>query len=507
MDVVTAVIKAIPVALATAVVAVRGLAIALAYKLALPAQLYVDFRHLHTKHGHPLGRRNIARPDVGAPGVAVGAVMTALGPGVGQAGKHPLAVVVALDLRATNGQAVQVAVVGQGQQVAAVIADAAAILGLRLTGDGAKLEDLVADAMTEQRCAHLQVVALADQVRQTDHRPAAHAAHLFCIQIPAAAAERGAALHFVLLIQHRRTPGFGVIDKQAQVRVDPPEHRQARRPAGVGHRTIIVIHIRVVVAHRQVALAAVGHMVVAQRRGNGDIAEGDRILQEQAAGFLLTGRHELRLIPAEVVVRVAVKGRQVHQHVTGVQPPLDTGGQLVGQRAAVEQAGVAHLKHLVAVLGVDVLAAGRGAVAGVIITGVGLVGVRQRVADLQINQRVVLRLVVILTGPGGIDQLAVGQQPMHGRLQAAVAINRPLAGHQKGHGAEGGAQVQLAAAVGQAKAVFGARVEVALEQHRILILRGVGVALGVQITLALVDVSGQFDVVAVAVVEIQQAVE
>ena len=152
--------------------------------------------------------------------------MTALGPGVGQAGKHPLAVVVALDLCAANGQAVQVAVVGQGQQDATVIADAAAILGLRLAGDGAKFEDLVADAVTEQRCTHLQVVALANQVRQADHRPAAHTTHLFGIQITAAAAERGAALHFVLLIQHRRTPGFGVIDEQAQGRVDPPEHRQ-----------------------------------------------------------------------------------------------------------------------------------------------------------------------------------------------------------------------------------------------------------------------------------------
>ena len=179
----------------------------------------------------------------------------------------------------------------------------------------------------------------------------------------------------------------------------------------------------------------------------------------------------------------------------------------MGQRAAVEQAGVAYLKHLVAVLGVDVLAAGGRAVAGVIITGVGLVGVRQRVADLQVHQRVVQRLVVVLAGPGGVDQLAVGQQPVHGRLQAAVAINRPLARHQKGYGAKGAAQVQLAAAVGQAKAVFGARVEVALEQHRILILRGVGVALGVQVAFALIDVSGQFDVIAVAVIEVQQAVE
>ena len=249
-------------------------------------------------------------------------------PRVGQAAEQPLAVVEALDLEALDGQARQVAVVAQRQHVAAATADTAVVDRLLAAADaGCGISR--PDAVLEQRGADLQAVAGDQQVRQVDHAAATDRMDALGVQVAAAATDGRTVLHFVLLVDHRRSPGLGVVGEERQVRRRGPEHRQPRRPAGVGLGAIVMAEFGIVVDRRQVGPAVVAHAVEAHRWGDGQAAVGDRVLDVEALRVLLAGRHECRLQPAVVVARGLVDlARHVHEDVALVLVQRRAQGQL-----------------------------------------------------------------------------------------------------------------------------------------------------------------------------------
>ena len=272
----------------------------------------------------------MSRAHVRSPGIAVGTIVLAGHPRVGQAAEQSLAVVEALDLEALDGQARQVAVVAQRQHVAAATADTAVVDRLLAAADAAGAEYLVLDAVLEQRGADLQAVAGDQQVRQVDHAAATDRMDALGVQVAAAAADGRAVLHFVLFVDHRRSPGLGVVGEERQVRRRGPEHRQPRRPAGVGLGAIVMAELGIVVDRRQVGLAVVAHAVEAHRWSDGQAAVGDRVLDVEALRVLLAGRHECRLQPAVVVARGLIGlARHVHEDVALVLVQRRAQGQLV----------------------------------------------------------------------------------------------------------------------------------------------------------------------------------
>ena len=91
------------------------------------------------------------------------------------------------------------------------------------TADAGGLEDLVVDFVAKQRGADQRMVAVAKNMIEVGDVACAPAGDALRVQVQAGGGAVARALNFILLINHRRTPGFAVVDKQGGIGGDFPE--------------------------------------------------------------------------------------------------------------------------------------------------------------------------------------------------------------------------------------------------------------------------------------------